>query len=129
MMFKRCFWKENITKIVRPLLAALSVNGLTIPLFKFFKYYSVRWVMSTVSSRFVHSAQIPYPENLKWLQSWYALQEVKIVTKHKIVNKTIIPMITQYKSMREYCKQNYDPLISLYSLTHMLLVINLANTK
>ena len=38
-------------------------------------------------------------------------------------------MITQYKSMREHCKQNYDPLISLHSLTHMLLVINLANTK
>ena len=50
--------------------------------------------MIKVSSQFVHSAQIPYPENLKWLQGWYALQEVKIVTK--------------CKRMRKNCKQNYN---------------------
>ena len=29
MLSKKCFCKGNISKIVRPLLAALSVNGLT----------------------------------------------------------------------------------------------------
>ena len=37
MFSKKCFCKENISKIVRPLLAALSINGLKqhIPLFSF----------------------------------------------------------------------------------------------
>ena len=30
MFSKKCFCKENISKIVRPLLTALSVNGLMI---------------------------------------------------------------------------------------------------
>ena len=30
MFRKKCFCKENISKIVRPLLATVSVNGLTI---------------------------------------------------------------------------------------------------